>query len=790
MNLQKILRSAVIGLLFLVPIFPLLVANSLFFPFITGKAFYFRIIVELAFTGWVILAFLDARYRPHFTRLTVGVTLFALVTLVADLIGVNPLRSMWSNFERMEGWVTIVHLWAYFMVAAGVFGTGPEGRRWWHRLFTMSLAVATVVAVYGIFQLLGLAAIHQSSNRIDASLGNSEYMAVYMLINAFLAAYMFFVARAKSIANSEILKWVYPILAVVFAALVYPTQTRGAMLAVPLALTVSLVSYILFANGVTWKKLAVAASYLIVQAIAVVLLVKNPASNAWMILIAGSAVVYFLALAWYAYAQNKHTKSKEVVRGRWIGIGVIFLMLAIAGSFYAVRNASFVRNNNVLNRIASISINDTTSQARVYIWPMAIKGFEQRPLFGWGQENFNYIFNANYNSHMWSQEQWFDRAHSVYLDWLIDSGIVGFIIYISLYVLSLVSIWKSSLTTAEKSILTGLIAAYSIHSIFVFDNLASYVMFFTMLGFANSLDTSKSVTWFGKEPVRRDAVEYIVAPIAIVLLVAAVYFVNVRPIEANTRLIAALQGCSGNTTPDPSLFEKALSVNAYVANQEIREQVLSCAANVINSNVPGPVKQNFFTVASQGIASQIAATPKDARIYVLGGSFMNGVGQYEPAEQLLEKAHQLSPQKQGIDFQLASDYMNNGKQDQGLALLKQAYLEDPAYQEAKSAYAIGLIVSGREADAHQIFGTDPSIFGTERVAQTYISLKQYDKAIKIYTDLVAKDPTNVQLRAQLAQSQYAAGMISQAIQTMRGIEKDHPELKDQIESAILQVQKK
>src|ERR1035437_9941234 len=129
MPIKSITRFISLAALFLVPVFPLIVANSFFFPFITGKAFYFRLLIEIAFASWVILAFLDAKYRPKLNGLTIGITIFALVTLVADLVGVSPLRSLWSNFERMEGWITVIHLWMFFMVASNVFGTEEEGRQ-------------------------------------------------------------------------------------------------------------------------------------------------------------------------------------------------------------------------------------------------------------------------------------------------------------------------------------------------------------------------------------------------------------------------------------------------------------------------------------------------------------------------------------------------------------------------------------------------------------------------------------------------------------------------------------
>ncbi|MEK7501741.1 MAG: hypothetical protein AAB629_02345, partial [Patescibacteria group bacterium] len=92
--MKKTTQYIATAALFLVPLFALLPSpfwpfnsiDSFFFPFISGKGFYFRILVEIAFASWIILAFLDAKYRPRLNALTVGVTVFALVTLVADLL--------------------------------------------------------------------------------------------------------------------------------------------------------------------------------------------------------------------------------------------------------------------------------------------------------------------------------------------------------------------------------------------------------------------------------------------------------------------------------------------------------------------------------------------------------------------------------------------------------------------------------------------------------------------------------------------------------------------------------
>ena len=182
----------------------------------------------------------------------------------------------------------------------------------------------------------------------------------------------------------------------------------------------------------------------------------------------------------------------------------------------------------------------------------------QRPQLSVGaRKTFNYIFNQYYSPHLWGQEQWFDRAHNVFIDWLVDGGLLAFLLYISLYLLSLWYIWKSSLSTAEKSIFTGLLAGYAVHNMFVFDNLASYYLFFLVLAFVFNLQESKGFAWLEKLNKNDEVANYVILPFAAILFVVVLYFINIRPIEANTDLIAALMDCFWPTIG--SAFRTALA---------------------------------------------------------------------------------------------------------------------------------------------------------------------------------------------------------------------------------------
>jgi thioredoxin-like negative regulator of GroEL len=168
---------------------------------------------------------------------------------------------------------------------------------------------------------------------------------------------------------------------------------------------------------------------------------------------------------------------------------------------------------------------------------------------------------------------------------------------------------------------------------------------------------------------------------------------------------------------------------------------------------------------------------------------MNSVSQVSQALDLLKTAHELSPAKQSIALQLAISLINSGKAAEAVPLLKTAYESATDNTDAKSTYVIALIAAGKEAEARQMFSDDPGIFESPQIAQAYMIAKDYGKAIAAYRAVVKANPTDMNLKLQLAQAYYGSGQISSSVATLREIEKDHPEYKDQIEASVKQIQK-
>lgn len=77
MNKNKFLRGVLYVCLAIIPFLAFYVAgfgiqanwNAMFFPYITGKNFGFRILVEVALMCWLILMLTDKSFRPKKTLL-------------------------------------------------------------------------------------------------------------------------------------------------------------------------------------------------------------------------------------------------------------------------------------------------------------------------------------------------------------------------------------------------------------------------------------------------------------------------------------------------------------------------------------------------------------------------------------------------------------------------------------------------------------------------------------------------------------------------------------------------
>lgn len=736
MQYTIILRWVLLSGIAIVPFLTFIIAGNtalippMFFPYITGKNFAFRIIVELLLLAYILLAIKEPKYRPRSSYLMWTACAFVMWLGIAAFFSVDGVKSFWSNFERMDGYVTVLHVFVFFVITGAVL----SAEKWWTNFFRASITAGTLHGLLGLMQILGAFEISsQSGSRVDTTFGNAIYVAVFMLFNIFITLYLLIKDR-----RSPWLQAVYGVALVLQFIALYYSQTRGATLGV-----------------------------------------------------AGGLVVAALYIAWRA-----HEPEWKVVR-KW-SFGLLASMVLLGGVFYLAKDSEFVRNSPTLNRIASISLEDKTTQSRFTLWlDMAIPGAMEKPLFGWGQENFNFVFNKYYQPSMYSQEQWFDRSHNEFIDWLIAGGIPAFILYLLFFVFALWAIIKSELSVPEQAVFLGLLGAYGFSNITVFHDLMSFAFFFVILAFLHSQSWNALPRWMPLLKPGDDRMVAIVAPIIVVVVLGGAWALNAPGL---TRAQTVIQAISSNSLKTGAALSAEERLEAFkttlsggeLGKQETIEQLFQFASNNIapSNNVSPQTKQNVYSY-TRGVGEELLLSRKDdARLELFMSLFLSQFGQTDGSIAHLLKAAELSPKKQQILFQLGTVYLQKGETSKAIEILKNAFELDKTYGTARIVYAGALFYGGNKAEADKLLmdGFATVLVDDDQLLQIYNNTKQLDRVIGIWKLRVENAPKDANIHLGLASAYFASGNAARTIEELRKVAELNPSMAAEAQSLITQIQ--
>lgn len=431
--------------------FVAIVTTATLFPFIVGKYMWFRTSVDLAWIFFLIALIWDpqgpamrARLKQVFSSpLTWAISAFTVAFLLACLFGVNPSFSFWSNFERGEGGLQMIHLYLLFVLLATMF----KEEKNWRLMFYLGLIAAGLMIFYGIGAGSGWpgfvgAKFSDPGFRFQGSIGNPAYVATYLIFTLFYALYILFDKYRRKMFSAGGITIFFAIL--VSLVFFYLAATRGALIGLVFGV-LAFIAYLILA-GSRFRK---------------------------QILTAGAVLILLLILVTAVHNQPVFQKIPGI-------------------------------------RIFDLSFTAKTFTDRAIMWKTAWDGFKARPAFGWGPENFLTIFDTHFNIAYFQPAAgfgaWFDRAHSLIFDYLAETGLVGFLAFVSIFVAFFYEFLrlnkKKENSWADSNILKGLIlalpVAYLIQGLVLFDVLPTYYNLFMFLAFSAAVFISKEKTALNK----------------------------------------------------------------------------------------------------------------------------------------------------------------------------------------------------------------------------------------------------------------------------------------------------
>ena len=438
-----------------------------FFPFVVGKALYARTMIELAFLAWVLLAIRSPAYRLPRSRLAGLVGLYLLAMVLATVVGVSPQRSLWSNYERMMGLFDTAHWLLLIVLMAAMFRSWAQ----WRVLLNVNLAVGTTMALLGLSERFAFGPVIDTfsflagpqgapSARLGITLGNPTYVGAYFLVNSIIAVGMLGYsylrprdssaaravgrrrrqsrgAEADSVVSTEVLLRVFWALAAVLGlTMILLSGTRGALFGLTGAVACFAVSYML------WGRLPV---------------IK------------------------YACA------------------GVAVLGLVLVGGLTLGRDTpaveSLAKRSVMVDRITRIGPNDASIRGRIESTRLGMRGVVDRPLTGWGPENFAVAYDRYLTPGVLAKTtESFDQAHNKLVEELTTKGAIGFLAYMAIWVYgAFVLVRRARAQATHEQLFTlvvgAALAGYFAQNLFLFDTPGTIVQFILLVAFVTYLDS-------------------------------------------------------------------------------------------------------------------------------------------------------------------------------------------------------------------------------------------------------------------------------------------------------------
>lgn len=381
-------------------------------------------------------------------------------------------------------------------------------------------------------------------------------------------------------------------------------------------------------------------------------------------------------------------RTKGIIRTAIAGILAVIILGGSSAAFLATRPGSGVYQWLTSNYSV------TTVYSRIVIWNMAWDGFKERPLLGWGPENFESLFSKYYNPCLGTgacgPDLWYDRSHNIIFDTLSTVGLLGLMAYLSIFIAALFILWKqfsrNAIGFAEAGVFTALLGAYAMQNLTIFDMINSYLMWFVALGFIGTLAMPPRIP--EKRPTSLPFWQAVAAGGALIVCLS-VFIIN--PLRADRNVVHAASQLFGSIER-LEMYEKTFDVSPMGKFQEriFFADIFLRLDEKEKSKMTAEQRDREFAFATGGLEKSIVENPIDYKSRLVLGQLYTNWALYDAskvvrAQEVLEEVIKISPKNQQGYWNLAQVMVYRGKFEDALNLAQTAY---DLYPESQQSAAI------------------------------------------------------------------------------------------------------
>lgn len=515
--------------------------------------------------------------------------------------------------------------------------------------------------------------------------------------------------------------------------------------------------------------------YLLGEAVLVIAFILTNTRGAAIGLLSGLLVL----LVYYAWVRLRPFHPSKSLYTNW-ALLILTGLVVVGGVFFVTRSNPFWQKVPLFDRLAQTSLTEASTNNRLIIWKIAGEAIKERPILGWGWDNFRYPFNRHFEPALFAtgtSETYWDKPHNIFLEIGVSAGIIGLISY--LYLLYLLI---RRLGSPQKFGIYGvaLVLAYVAQNIVSFDTFGSSLMFFVLLGFA-VYDGDASVI---NVPVikKRNTASLVAVLFGGLLIATTSLTVCVQVLRANRANYNGMNYLA-QIGRDPSFaatginyFQDALVINQPYQN-EVRESYISTLkqlATQVESSDLVKVLKNAVTEMQKAIEGD----PENFYYYYSLADAKNVFYRFDKtlidgAAEDIKKSDELSPNRQQNYYVMSKTSLLLGDMPGAVEAMKKAMEFYPAAAEPHFYYALLLMdVKNYDEGVKQLFeagklGRYPKNEGEVRAINTYLERSgRFIDEINYFNDVLDYAPLDKQTQLesflQLGKAYYGADSYANA----------------------------
>lgn len=400
----NVLVPLIWGGIALVLLTPFVVSPRTIFPFVVGKALYSRSLIEVTFVSWALLSLCKPSFRPPYSRILVLLVVALGVAMLSAGLGVSVQRSLWSNYERMQGVIDQAHWIALAFILVSMLRTNRD----WRVLLTINLAASLAMAVVAIAEHYGHArAWTPNAARVMAALGNPIFLGSYLQVN---------VTIALGFLVHSFVPTVPPDKASASAKARHGKRSSGVNPPPPAAGAAHF--FMPWAGRCFWGATALAGLWA---------LTLTASRGPFLGLVSG---LVFLAVL-YVFLSRGRT-SRLVAAGSVGLLGAVIVVLLVLVFSPAVLLIDANTTNPLLSRFTDLEPLVSVQQ-RLLAWEAGIDGFLERPVLGWGPENYIAVWGRYGSDFITTMPGVLDHAHNKPIEELATKGLSGLLVHAAIW---------------------------------------------------------------------------------------------------------------------------------------------------------------------------------------------------------------------------------------------------------------------------------------------------------------------------------------------------------------------